>query len=123
MQQFLTDKKNIIKFIKEYKLEQPQFAREIYRDFGVEPSTVYGFVPGEMIQQNFSAWEPDSAYNENFDTNKMTTIKGTIRNVGTFESASGAAPGVELAVDTSDGKAVTVYAGPQKYAKEKGFTC
>ena len=106
-----------------YKLEQPQFAREIYRDFGVQPSTVYGFVSGEMTGQNFSAWQPDSAYNKNFDSSKMTAIKGTIRSVTTFEPASGAAPGVQLTVETSDGKTVTVYAGPQEYAKEKDFAC
>jgi hypothetical protein len=106
-----------------YKLEQSQFARQIYSDFGVEPSTVYGFVPGEITEENFSAWKPDSAYNKNFDKSKMTSIKGTVRNVSTFEPTSGAAHGVQLTVETSDGKMVIVYAGPQEYAKEKEFTC
>ncbi len=106
-----------------YKLEQPQFARQIYSNFGVQPSTVYGFVPGEMTEESLSAWKPDSTYNKNFDKSKITSITGTIRSVSTFEPAQGAAPGVELTVEGNDGKTYTVYAGPEEYAKSKDFTC
>lgn len=102
-----------------YKLNQAGFVRGIFSDFGISPSAVYGFVPGDFDTQSINAWQAGSDYNRLFNSKTMTSIKGTIRDVGTYQPASGASDGIMLTVDTKNGKTFTVYAGPQMYASQK----
>lgn len=102
------------------KLSQPQFARKIYDNFGVQPYwEVFGFVPGEM--RSMAAWGADSEYSRNFDPSKVTTFRGSIESVSTFEPEPGAAYGLALMVKTSDSELMTVHAGPQQYAIQQGI--
>ena len=104
------------------RLSQHQYARHIYSDFGIEPYwQVYGFVPGEEMVMSANPWLPDSMYNKNFDSSKLTTVEGTIESVGSFYPVSGSAPGTSLNVKTKDDTLVTVYAGPQSFIMHKNI--
>jgi len=60
-----------------------------------------------------------------FNAGNVKTIKGTVQSVGTFKpegAPAGATGGLRLRVKTSDGKTVTVYAGPSWYAQQNNFS-
>ena len=99
-------------------LSEPEFARQVHRDFGQEPYwEVFGFVAPagtEMMEMSIAPWQADSVYNKSFDTSTVETIQGTVRQVGSFTPEKDAAEGLKLKVETPDGKTVTVYAGPKK---------
>ncbi len=99
------------------KLGQPAYAQRFYEEFNEEPYywEVFGFVPG-MEAKSMRAWMPGSTYNMKFNPAKTETIQGKIKNVGTFRPEKGATSGLRLRVETTDGKMVTVYAGPKEYA-------
>ena len=104
------------------RLAEHQYARQIYRDFGVEPYwQVFGFVPGEEMKASVSPWLPDSTYNKSFDPSKVTTVEGTIESVGTFYPETGAIPGTSLEVKAKDGALMTVYAGPRAFAAQESI--
>jgi sporulation protein YlmC with PRC-barrel domain len=104
------------------KLSQHQYARHIYSDFGVEPYwQVYGFVPGEEMIKSANPWLPDSTYNKNFDSSKLTTVEGTIESVGSFYPVSESAPGTCLNLKTKDDTLVTVYAGPKHFTMQQNL--
>jgi hypothetical protein len=105
-----------------WRLSERQYARQIYRDFGVTPYwQVFGFVPGEETTMSTNPWMPDSTYNKSFDKSKLTTVEGTIESVGSFYPASGSTPGTSLDVKTKEGSSVTVYAGPQSFTMQKNL--
>ncbi len=102
------------------QLSQPQFARQIHDRFGTQPYwEVFGFVAPQKEKMSMDAWMPNSSYNQSFDPAKITTIKGTIKSVGTFRPEQGAAAGTRLKVKTQQGQSMTVYAGPCGFAKHK----
>ena len=104
------------------KLSQPEFARQVHDNFGVEPYwEVFGFVEPEGMDMSMKSWEPNSKYNKNFDPGKVSTYEGTIQSVGTFYPEKDAAPGTRLKVRTNEGRNITIYAGPQTFAKQKDF--
>jgi len=104
------------------KLAQPEFARRIYDTFGASPYwEVFGFVPGEEAKGSMNPWLPDSSYNKGFDSSKLTTIEGTIKDVSVFYPDGGAAPGTRLDVKTKDGESVTVDAGPRAFAAQNAI--
>ena len=51
------------------------------------------FIRPPTPEEWLKAWQPDSDYNKNFKKDTMTTIEGTISNIGAFSPAENAAPG------------------------------
>lgn len=106
-------------------LSSRSYAQQVYSRFDEQPYwIVLGYTAPSQEQQAASdkAWAADSDYNKKFDAQNTKTIEGTVENVGTFEPETGVSEGLRLRVRTDDGKIVTVYAGPQWYAQQKGFS-
>jgi len=98
------------------RLDQASYARRIHQQFAEEPYwEVFGFVPALVM--SVEPWRQDSSYNRNFDAAKIETYEGTLKSVGSFVPAKGAARGLRLKVESADGKMMTVYAGPRLYAR------
>lgn len=104
------------------QLSRPDTARRFYENFNAEPYwVVYGFIPGQTGAASLSAWQPYSTYNQKFEPDKITSVKGTIQSVSTFQPESGAASGVQLKVRTDEGQTMTVHVGPQQFIRQKGM--
>jgi len=103
--------------------EYAQRLREIFKE---QPyRATLGYVsPGQRPTRGDSqqAWSARGDYARHFDANNVTTIQGTVQSVGTFEPARGVSEGLRLRVKTSDGKLVTVHAGPASFAQRQNFT-
>jgi sporulation protein YlmC with PRC-barrel domain len=104
-------------------LSNPQYAQHLHEVFKTEPyGATLGYVsPGQQQAASRNAWSRGSDYNKHFDANQITTIKGTVQSVGTFSPAKGVTEGLRLRVKTTEGKTVTVYAGPASYAQQQNF--
>lgn len=105
-------------------LENREYVREVYRNFGEQPYwSALGYVSPSQQQQADaqSAWAPGSDYNKQFNAKEVETIKGTVESVGTFEPHRGVREGLRLRVKTDSGRFITVHAGPQWYAQQQGF--
>lgn len=100
--------------------EYSQRLREVFKE---EPyRATLGYVsPSQPKANSQQAWSAQGDYAKNFDASHITTIKGTVQSVGTFEPAKGVAEGLRLRVKTSDGKTVTVHAGPVQFARQQNF--
>jgi sporulation protein YlmC with PRC-barrel domain len=104
------------------RLSDREFARRIHQNFEAEPYwEVFAFVPAGTAEQWTAPWAPESTYNANFNPATMTTLEGTIRNVGSFRPQQNAALGLRLKVKPADGKSVIVYAGPRIFAVRQGM--
>ncbi len=104
-----------------------EYSQRLHTTFKEDASRpALGYVaPGESQQPAMSsqqAWSAQGEYAKNFDAGKITTIQGTVQSVGTFQPAKGVAEGLRLRVKTSDGKTITVHAGPVSFAQQKNFT-
>ncbi len=107
-------------------LADPSYAQRLYERFDVEPYwTVMGYVAPEQAQAAAEkAWGAESAVARQFDATKVKTFEGTVQSVGTFQpegAAPGMAQGLRLRVQTSDGKLMTVHAGPRWFARQQDF--
>lgn len=103
-------------------LGEMEFARRLYETLDREPYwTVYGYAEPEAPQDLGEAWQPGSAYNQQFDPGTLNTVRGQIVSVGTFRPDATAADGLRLRVLTSDGRTVTIHAGPRKFIDQHGL--
>lgn len=104
------------------KLVQPQFARQVHQNFKTEPYwEVLGYVGPEEKQGLMTAWQADSRYNKCFNPAAITTIEGTIKLVEEFTPEYGAAPGINLNIETKKDEIVNVHLGPRDYISRMGF--
>jgi len=113
-----TLEKAVIDAITLDKLAQPQFAREVHQNFGMEPYwEVLGFVPpGEK-----AANQPRIEYTESFNPDTIAVIECTVKSVGEFTPAGSDVALVKLDVETRDAKMMAVHCGPQEYISRMGF--
>jgi sporulation protein YlmC with PRC-barrel domain len=103
-----------------------EYSQRLHTTFKEDASRpALGYVaPGQPPQPSMNsqqAWSAQGEYAKNFDASKITTIKGTVQSVGTYEPARGVSEGLRLRVKTTDGKTITVHAGPMWYARQKNF--
>jgi len=104
------------------QLAQPQFARQVHQNFGMEPYwEVLGYVPAEEKDPAMAAWQPGSKYNKCFNPDTIAVIEGTIKTVKDFTPEYGAAAGLKIKVETTDGKITAVHLGPREYVSRVGF--
>jgi len=100
--------------------EYAQRLRDVFKGEQPYRATLGYVAPGPQTSSE-TAWGAKSEYMKHFDPNQITTIKGTVVSVGTFEPAKGVAEGLRLRVKTTDGKTITVHAGPAWYARQQKF--
>lgn len=101
-------------------LTRPQFARQVHTVFTQKPYwEVFGFVAPE--EWSMASWQPNSAYNKNFNPATITTIEGKVESVGMYRPDKNSTPGLRLKVKTPVGDSYIVQAGPQDYAAQQGI--
>jgi len=104
-------------------LSNRDYAQRLHETFKQEPYwTTFGYVaPGQQQAASQRAWGAQSEYMKNFNPDQITTIKGMVQSVGTFEPARGVSEGLRLRIKTTEGKTVTAHAGPMWYARQQNF--
>jgi sporulation protein YlmC with PRC-barrel domain len=110
-------------------LSSPEYMQRLSKLFPAAPAgSALGYVPARSSQEqsgaNEKAWGSSGRHAMSFNASTVKTITGTIESVGSFKpeaAPTGAAGGLRLRVKTTDGKLVTIYAGPVSYAEQKGF--
>lgn len=116
-------------------LGDPSYAQGIERQFEGTPYwETLGFVPGDgpmgesakrsapAEAVDVSAWRPGSEYNQRFDPELVTTLRGTIQSIGVFNVAKDSVEGLRLRIKTADGDTKTVHAGPRPFIESQGVT-
>lgn len=101
--------------------EYAQRLREVFKGEQPYRATLGYVAPGQPQASSQTAWGAQGEYVKHFDPNQITTIKGTVQSIGTFEPAKGVSEGLRLRVKTADGKTITVHAGPAWYARQQKF--
>lgn len=94
-----------------------QYTMKLYQLYKVEP----GSVTARETTMNFDAWKEGSDYNKHFDSSKVTTLEGTVQEVGQFTVSEGAAPGLMIMLKTDKGEMMTVHGGPLAFSESKNF--
>jgi sporulation protein YlmC with PRC-barrel domain len=111
-------------------LSSPEYMQRLSKLFAAAPAGgALGYVPGQAPQApdptaDERAWGPGGPHGKAFNPSNVKTITGTVESVGGFKpegAPAGVSPGLRLRVRTTDGKMVTVYAGPASYAEQKDF--
>ncbi len=110
-------------------LSSPDYMQRLSKLFPAAASgSALGYVPAQSAQEqsgaNDRAWGSGGRHAMSWNASAVKTITGTIESVGSFKpeaAPAGATGGLRLRVKTTDGKLVTVYAGPTSYAEQKGF--
>jgi sporulation protein YlmC with PRC-barrel domain len=110
-------------------LSSPDYMAQVSKLFPAAPSGgALGYVPSQTPQTqliaNQRSWSAEGPHGKAFNPGTVKTITGTVESVGSFKPESapaGVSPGLRLRVKTSDGKTVTVYAGPSSYAEQNNF--
>jgi len=105
--------------MKEYpNFSDQQYREKIFQAYNILP----GHVAAEPKELSFDEWKADSDYNKKFDASKVTTIEGTVQNVGSFHLGENSAPGLRIRLQTDKEDVLLVHAGPCGFAKSKSFT-
>jgi len=110
-------------------LGSPEYMQRLSKLFpAAAGGSALGYVSPRSSQDqdtaNDKAWGANGQHAMSFNAGSVKTIQGTVQSVGTFRpegAATGAGGGLRLRVKTSDGKIVTVYAGPNWYAQQNNF--
>lgn len=114
-------------------LASPSYSQELARAFGVEPSgTVLGYVPpaGAVAAAPRTTPTPSAepatppAPNElmgTFNPATITTMDGTVTDVGKFKATATGQDMLWLRVRTTDGRPVLVNLGPRSYVGTQDF--
>jgi len=110
-------------------LGSPEYMQRLSKLFPAAASgSALGYVPAQSSQEqsgaNDRAWGSSGRHAASFNPSTVKTITGTVESVGSFKpeaALAGATRGLRLRVKTTDGKLVTVYAGPASYAEQKDF--
>jgi sporulation protein YlmC with PRC-barrel domain len=110
-------------------LSSPDYMAQVSKLFPAAPSGgALGYVPSQTPQTqliaNQRSWSAEGPHGKAFNPGTVKTITGTVESVGSFKperAPAGVSPGLRLRVKTSDGKTVTVYAGPSSYAEQNNF--
>jgi len=97
--------------------------------FPAAPSgTALGYAPPESPQMQLiadeKAWGAEGPHAKAFNPSAVRTVTGTVESVGSFRpegAPPGVSPGLRLRVRTTEGRIVTVYAGPASYAERNDF--
>ncbi len=116
-------------------LGDPMYAQDVETTFEATPYwETLGYVSGEgpmagdmqsgpMAEDiEVAAWRPGSEYNQRFDPGLVTSVRGTIRSIGTFDIGRNTVKGLRLRVKADDGKTWTIHAGPRPFIESKGVT-
>lgn len=100
------------------------YAHDISEHFNAQPYyETYGFVGGAAAGADmYGAWRANSDYSRKFNPANVTTTSGTIESVSTFMPARGSAAGILLRVRTSEGRLLTVHAGPKFWAEQQNIS-
>ena len=69
--------------------------------------------------QDNGGWGAETAYGRLYDPAKEQTISGQVSSIETAAPMPGMAPGVQLLVQTEDGKTVRVHVGPAWYLERQ----
>jgi len=110
-------------------LGSPEYMQRLSKLFpAAAPGSALGYVAPQSTQElgaaNDRAWGSSGQHVMSFNAGNVKTIEGTVQSVGTFKpegASAGATRGLRLRVKTSDGKIVTVHAGPNWYAQQNNF--
>jgi len=105
-------------------LGQSDYARRLHQQFDVSPYwEVLGYVsPVTDVEMSGSAWEPNSWYAQEFDSEKIVTVSGTIESISSFKPSADSSAGLRLRIRTDDGRLLLVNAGPFNFANQKGMS-
>ena len=102
------------------KLSDMSYARQIASAYDAEPYwQTYAFAPTR--ERRVASWLAGSAYNRNFNSRAVQSVKGKIHSVGSYWPTAASASGIRLRLSTADGGVHTVYAGPWGYAMRQQF--
>lgn len=114
-------------------LGDPMYAQGVEKRFEATPYwETLGYIPGEgpsarekQPQRSTTdlittgAWSSDSAYNQRFDPELVTTVRGTISSIGSFNLAGTSVEGLRLGVKTQEGETIAVQAGPRPFIENQ----
>lgn len=110
-------------------LADREFSRRTYEQFNRQPYwDVYGYTaPGGEARERMmmshdtlsGAWSATSTYNKKFDPANVSTFKGTVQSVSSFQPEPGSLNGVQLTVKADDGRTMTVQLGPTSYLRRE----
>jgi len=111
-------------------LSSPEYMQRLSKLFPAAPSgSALGYVPAQSPQDQDAAdekaWAPSGPHSRNFNPSTVETVEGTVQSVGSYKpegAPTGATGGLRLRVQITDGKLVTVYAGPTWYAEKQNFS-
>lgn len=110
-------------------LSSPEYMQRLSKLFpATTAGSALGYVPPQSAQEqssaNDKAWGASGRHAMSWNPSNVKTITGTVESVGSFRpeaAPAGATGGLRLRVRTTDGKLVTVFAGPVSYAEQKNF--
>jgi sporulation protein YlmC with PRC-barrel domain len=114
-------------------LGDPLYAQRVDRQFEATPYwETLGYVPGESPKAleatrpmkgvenvNAGAWRSDSEYNQRFDPGLVTTVRGTISGIGSFDLAGTSIEGLCFSIKTPEGKTMLIHAGPRPFIESQ----
>ena len=98
-----------------------QWAATVYKQFDVEPWwQVHEYVNTTTMSDDAGGWGIRGKFDRLFDPSKMEAIRGEVIKTRERSPLTGMSPGVELVVQTDQGKRAVVL-GPRWYLSEQGI--